>query len=65
MGLFTIPRHGSRPSNVPQDFDVKNKLPGAVNVVFYDGHAETAQLERLWQLNWHRNWRTPQKRPGL
>jgi prepilin-type N-terminal cleavage/methylation domain-containing protein/prepilin-type processing-associated H-X9-DG protein len=65
IGLFTIPRHGSRPAIVPQDFDSKNRLPGAINMAFYDGHAETVRLERLWQLNWHRNWKMPAKRPGL
>ncbi len=65
MGLFAIPRHGSRPQQVSQDFDPKNRLPGAINVAFYDGHVEAVNLERLWQLNWHRNWRTPAKRPGL
>ena len=65
MGLFTIPRHGSRPQTAPEDFDVKTRLPGAINIAFYDGHAETVSLERLWQLTWHRNWKTSGKRPGL
>ena len=25
-----------------------SKLPGAINIAFYDGHVETAKLERLW-----------------
>jgi len=65
MGDFTIPRHGSRPFNVSTNFNPKLKLPGAVNMAFYDGHAETVKLERLWQLYWHRDWKTPAKRPGL
>ncbi|HEV8541020.1 MAG TPA: prepilin-type N-terminal cleavage/methylation domain-containing protein [Verrucomicrobiae bacterium] len=65
MGLFAIPRHGSRPANISQDFNVKNQLPGAINMGFYDGHADSVRLERLWQLDWHQNWRAPAKRPGL
>jgi prepilin-type N-terminal cleavage/methylation domain-containing protein/prepilin-type processing-associated H-X9-DG protein len=65
MANFTIPRHGSRPSMVSTNFDSTNKLPGSINIGFYDGHVEPVKLERLWQLNWHKNWRTPAKRPGL
>jgi prepilin-type N-terminal cleavage/methylation domain-containing protein/prepilin-type processing-associated H-X9-DG protein len=64
MGLFTIPRHGSRPSRVPTNHPAALKLPGAINVTFFDGHAEQVQLERLWQLFWHRNYQPPGVRPG-
>jgi prepilin-type N-terminal cleavage/methylation domain-containing protein/prepilin-type processing-associated H-X9-DG protein len=65
METFTIPRHGSRPSNVSTNQPASRKLPGAINVSFYDGHVETVKLERLWKLNWHKNWAAPAKRPGL
>jgi len=65
MGMFTIPRHGSRPSRVPTNHRPDGALPGAINVSFYDGHAEQVRLERLWQLEWHRDYRPPAKRPGL
>jgi prepilin-type N-terminal cleavage/methylation domain-containing protein/prepilin-type processing-associated H-X9-DG protein len=65
MAAFTIPRHGSRPRNVSTNHPAGMRLPGAINMAFYDGHAETVRLERLWQLNWHRKWNTPAKRPGL
>ena len=65
MTAFTIPRHGSRPRNVSTNHPVGMRLPGAVNMAFYDGHVETVRLERLWQLNWHRQWKAPAKRPGL
>jgi prepilin-type processing-associated H-X9-DG protein len=65
MGMFTIPRHGSRPRSVPRDFNPRNKLPGAINVSFYDGHVEQVKLEHLWSLYWHKDWQTPPKRPGL
>lgn len=65
MGHFTIPRHGSRPRPVPTTFYPKNKLPGAINMSFYDGHVETVKLERLWNLSWHKGYAPPAKRPGL
>jgi prepilin-type N-terminal cleavage/methylation domain-containing protein/prepilin-type processing-associated H-X9-DG protein len=65
MSNFTIPRHGARPRSIPTKFAPADKLPGAINMSFYDGHVEQVKLERLWSLYWHRNWRTPAKRPGL
>ena len=41
------------------------KLPGAINFAFYDGHVEQVQLERLWSLYWHKDYVAPEKRPGL
>jgi prepilin-type N-terminal cleavage/methylation domain-containing protein/prepilin-type processing-associated H-X9-DG protein len=63
MGNFTVPRHGSRPRTVPRNYPVNKKLPGAINMSFYDGHAEQVKLERLWQLSWHRDYQAPAKRP--
>ena len=65
MSAFTIPRHGSRPRNPSINHPAGMRLPGAINMAFYDGHVETVRLERLWQLNWHRQWKAPAKRPGL
>jgi prepilin-type N-terminal cleavage/methylation domain-containing protein/prepilin-type processing-associated H-X9-DG protein len=65
MNLMTIPRHGSRPGNISTNQPASAKLPGAINVSFHDGHVEQVQLERLWQLDWHRNYRPPARRPGL
>ena len=65
MSAFTIPRHGSRPRNVTTNHPMGVRLPGAINMAFYDGHVETVRMERLWQLNWHRQWKAPAKRPGL
>jgi prepilin-type N-terminal cleavage/methylation domain-containing protein/prepilin-type processing-associated H-X9-DG protein len=43
-----------------------NRHRMAVNVVFFDGHAETVKLPNLWTLKWHLNWprTTPQVVPG-
>ena len=65
MSDFTIPRHGSRPSKVSTNYPASSKLPGAINVAFYDGHVETAKLERLWSFYWHKDYVPPVKRPGL
>ncbi len=64
MARCTIARHGGViPSKAPQNFDTSQKLPGAINAGFADGHAEPVKLENLWQLNWHLNWQTPSPRP--
>ena len=65
MGAFAIPRHGSRVGSAPKNHPANARLPGAVNVSFWDGHVEVVPLERLWQLTWHRNYQAPAKRPGL
>ena len=60
----TIARHGGiNPASAPRDFDTTQKLPGAINFGFADGHAELEKLENLWQLSWHLNWQTPSSRP--
>ncbi|MGH7868452.1 MAG: hypothetical protein ACREP9_12720, partial [Candidatus Dormibacteraceae bacterium] len=65
MSAVTIPRHGSRPSRVPTNQQPQAKLPGSINVSFYDGHMALVRLESLWQLEWHGDWQAPAKRPGL
>lgn len=65
MAAIAIPRHGNRPTRIPTAWPARQPLPGAVNVGFYDGHSETVNLERLWQLNWHVDYAPPAKRPGL
>jgi prepilin-type N-terminal cleavage/methylation domain-containing protein/prepilin-type processing-associated H-X9-DG protein len=43
-----------------------NRHNMAVNVVFFDGHAETVKLPNLWTLKWTANWSrtTPAVVPG-
>src|SRR6185295_64815 len=36
MGLFTIARHGKRPSPLPRQWDVSQPLFGAINMSFFD-----------------------------
>ena len=65
MAAMCIPRHGNRPYTVPRNWPRTQPLPGAINVVFYDGHDELVKLDRLWQLYWSKDWVPPATRPGL
>jgi prepilin-type N-terminal cleavage/methylation domain-containing protein/prepilin-type processing-associated H-X9-DG protein len=65
MVRLTLPRHGGVPLwPKNQRFNPKNDLPGAINIGFVDGHAESVKLERLWYIDWHKGWVSPAKRPG-
>ena len=60
----TTPRHAyANPAGAPQNFDITQRLPGAINIGMADGHAEMVKLENLWQLSWHLNWSPPAQRP--
>jgi len=59
VARFLIARHGSfSASNAPRNFQTMasrtsvNPLPGAINMGFGDGHAETVKLSSLWSLMW-------------
>jgi prepilin-type N-terminal cleavage/methylation domain-containing protein len=65
MQRVTIPRHGHRPTTVPQSFVISSTMPGATQLAFADGHAQPVPLEQLWAQTWGVNWLTPSKRPGL
>lgn len=65
MWSINIPRHGSRPRRVPRAHVPSERLPGAINLSFYDGHVEQVPIERLWSQYWHKNYVPPVKRPGL
>jgi len=65
LKFMGLPRHGSRPRPVPNRWAADRLLPGAINMSFFDGHAEQVQLERQWQLYWHRDFQPLPKRPGL
>jgi prepilin-type N-terminal cleavage/methylation domain-containing protein/prepilin-type processing-associated H-X9-DG protein len=64
MVRLTLPRHGSANWSKNMIFNPKGELPGAINVGFVDGHGALVKLEKLWSLDWHRDWVTPAKRPG-
>lgn len=64
MVRLTLPRHAGPTVGRNSRFNPRNDLPGAINVAFVDGHSELVRLERLWQLEWHKGWVPPAKRPG-
>ena len=37
----------------------------AVNVSFFDGHAENVRLQKLWTLDWNREWHAPNPLPRV
>jgi prepilin-type processing-associated H-X9-DG protein len=54
---ITLTRHGG--VSPGEEFRTSSKngmLPGAVNVVFSDGHAELIRLNDLWSLKWHQKY---------
>jgi len=64
LGALTIARHGSRPASAaPRDVNIRLRLPGAIDVVLYDGHVEKSPLENLWKYYWYANWKIPNPRP--
>jgi prepilin-type processing-associated H-X9-DG protein len=65
IAKMNISRHGNPPIQVPRDWPSSSPLPGAVNVAFFDGHAQAVKLDALWQLYWHVGYLPPAKRPGL
>jgi len=62
MTRMMIARH-KRPSPVPTAQNTAQKLPGAINIGFFDGHVEQVPLENLWTLYWAQNWAPPSPRP--
>jgi prepilin-type N-terminal cleavage/methylation domain-containing protein/prepilin-type processing-associated H-X9-DG protein len=64
ISRLAIPRHSASPSAAIKNFDPKGALPGSINLAFADNHVETVKLENLWTYYWHKDWKTPDKRPG-
>jgi prepilin-type N-terminal cleavage/methylation domain-containing protein/prepilin-type processing-associated H-X9-DG protein len=64
MERSVVARHGGvNPARAPRNFDTSQRLPGAINIGFADGHVELVKLENLWQLYWHLDWQPPSPRP--
>lgn len=64
MQRILIARHGPHRVNVPpEDANTSQPLPGGINIVFLDGHAEAVSLENLWDLYWNKDWNIPAHRP--
>ena len=66
MGLCLIDRHSNRPAANARmgTTHISGKaLPGRINMVFSDNHAELVRLNDLWNFTWHRNWVIPSPHP--
>jgi len=64
MTEIAIARHGTRPSKVPDSWPMNQRALGAVNVSMFDGHVEQVRCYKLWQFEWHRDWKATTQ-PGL
>jgi len=65
MGRFTLARHaGFAPLSAPRSISSSLGLPGAINIVFYDGHAANTKLNSFWTLDWHAGWTMPSSIPA-
>ncbi len=63
MGRFTLARHGGKAPG-PLTITTSTGMPGAINVLFYDGHANVQKLPTLWTLSWHSGWVQPATIPA-
>jgi prepilin-type N-terminal cleavage/methylation domain-containing protein/prepilin-type processing-associated H-X9-DG protein len=65
LSRIAMPRHAAAMGKAPRNHPTSQKLPGAVDLAFADGHVDTVRLDQLWtKVIWHRNWVMPAKRPG-
>lgn len=66
MPRVVIARHwGKHPTQAPRAHPINQPLPGAVQIVYVDGHAARCKLDDLWFQYWHLGYVPPAKRPGL
>jgi prepilin-type N-terminal cleavage/methylation domain-containing protein/prepilin-type processing-associated H-X9-DG protein len=65
MARITLARHKYPASelSLPAARYRDKPLPGAINMVFFDGHASLTPNETLWEYQWHKKWKNPIKRP--
>jgi len=66
MGLCMIDRHSGRAAaNAPTALQYRTGqvLPGMINMVFTDNHAEVVRLNNLWSYTWHKGWIAPAIHP--
>jgi prepilin-type N-terminal cleavage/methylation domain-containing protein/prepilin-type processing-associated H-X9-DG protein len=69
LNRCVTPRHGWKAASAAKAFsgrpyNIKQRLPGGVNVALMDGHVGQPVLESLWKYSWHNGWKTPGVRPG-
>jgi len=65
ISRIAIPRHAAPPGTPSRNHDPRAKLPGSVNAAMADNHVESIKLDNLWQYTWAKDWKAPDKRPGM
>jgi len=66
IGLCLIDRHSNRAAASASRSVLYQRgqlLPGRINMVFADNHAELVRLNNLWTYTWHRGWVAPNPHP--
>lgn len=64
MGRFLLARHGSGPSaKMAVTAPAGTRVKTTINFVFQDGHAEGVRPGKVWELQWHRDYKPPTKIP--
>jgi prepilin-type N-terminal cleavage/methylation domain-containing protein len=66
IGLCLIDRHDNvAPGAAPRKYAYTRGrvLPGMINMVFVDNHAEVVKLNNLWNYPWHNGWVAPSPHP--
>ena len=66
MGLCLIDRHNDRAAaSAPRSYPYTGGkvLPGMINMVFADNHAQLVRLNNLWTYAWHKGWVVPSPHP--
>lgn len=61
---ITIARHWGRSAkSAPRYVDTTQRLPGGIDLGFYDGHVDLSAVENLWSFYWHKDYVPPAVRP--
>ena len=64
IGRITIARHGGLiPATAPRNVPAGQRMPGAIDLVFKDGHTELSKLENLWNYSWYADYVPTNPRP--
>ena len=64
FGRITIARHGGKSAlSAPRNVPIGHEMPGAIDLVFFDGHVEAVKLMSLATLAWSVGYTVPPKWP--
>ncbi|HZQ47341.1 MAG TPA: type II secretion system protein, partial [Verrucomicrobiae bacterium] len=63
MERVTVARHGISPKRAPTNLLPGAPLVGLNDIGMADGHAQSVQLQNLWNYYWHAGWVIPSMRP--